>query len=38
MENIPVFVSLVTGVVSVILAGFAIWLSKSNERESRGQF
>ena len=38
MEDIPLIVSLVTGVISVTLAGFAIWLSKSNERESRENF
>ncbi len=38
MENIPVIISLITGFLSVILAGFAFWLSKSAERESRDNF
>ena len=40
MENqdISLILSLITGVISLVLAGFAIWLGKSAERESRANF
>ena len=36
--DISFTVSLITGVVSVVLAVFAIWLGRSAERESRANF
>ena len=37
-QVIALIVTVTTGVVSVVLAGFAIWLAKSSERESRANF
>ena len=36
--DIPFVVSLIIGVVSIVLAIFAIWLGRSAERESRANF
>ena len=38
MENLISWVSLAVGIVSIALAVFAIWISKSAERESRENY
>ena len=38
MENVVQFASLLTGASSIIIAIFAIWISKSAERESRSNY
>ena len=37
-QDITLVISVITGITSVIMAGFAIWLGKSSERESKANF